>query len=189
MSGLPQLSLFVRAPYSEPGTSRDAAVAIGPHLERLEAAVLAALRASGGLCAHEVEEATGIAGNTVRPRLVALRGQGAGPAVAPDPKDRQRASGARLGGHMTVPVARRWRPGPIESRPAPSTRPSGRPTTATCTPRSSKPTTPGTWTCSCWPASFGRSSGSAASGSKSTGTTSATNPGLRRGAAGRLAFL
>lgn len=68
------LPLFMRhAPHSGGETSRDAAADIRRSLPRLEAAVLATLEGSDGMTAQEIERATGLAGNTVRPRLVALR--------------------------------------------------------------------------------------------------------------------
>ena len=72
----PQLSLFAPAPYSDHDTSRDSAQEIGPHLARLEAAVLQRIKCMGGACAHELEAALNLSGNTVRPRLVALAGKG-----------------------------------------------------------------------------------------------------------------
>jgi len=68
--------LWTLAPHSDPDTSRDAAKSIAPHLERLEAEVLGWLRWHGGATADEIEQHTGLAGNTVRPRLVALRARG-----------------------------------------------------------------------------------------------------------------
>lgn len=70
-----QLALdFTRTPYSEPGTSRDAALSIERDLDRLERVVLAALLAAGplGLTDQEIESATRLAGNTVRPRRGSL---------------------------------------------------------------------------------------------------------------------
>jgi hypothetical protein len=60
------------APWSHHSTSRDAAQAIAPHLNRLAALMLSALRACPAT-ADELERATGLAGNTVRPRLWELR--------------------------------------------------------------------------------------------------------------------
>ena len=71
------LPLFQRvAPFSEPGTSLEAARAIEPHLERLEAVVLDAIRTGGGLCDHEVEAVTGLRHQTAsaRRRALVLRG-------------------------------------------------------------------------------------------------------------------
>jgi DNA-binding MarR family transcriptional regulator len=73
---LQQTSLFTPAPFSDSDTSRDAAKAIIPHIERLEAAVLDALVLTGGACAFEVQERLGMAGDTVRPRLVSLEAKG-----------------------------------------------------------------------------------------------------------------
>jgi hypothetical protein len=73
-----------RAPFSGPGTSLDAAEAIKPHMQRQELLVLDALRLvsdayvykrpgyTNGYTAEELERVTGLAGNTVRPRLRAL---------------------------------------------------------------------------------------------------------------------
>lgn len=71
---LPQLSIFTAAPWSDPDTSRAAAKAIEPHIQRLEKVVLDAL--ASPLTAEQIEDETGLAGNTVRPRLVALRNRG-----------------------------------------------------------------------------------------------------------------
>lgn len=64
--------LFTLAPHSDADTSRAAARQIVPHLQALEEVVLAALRYAP-MTAGELELATGLAGSTVRPRLVALR--------------------------------------------------------------------------------------------------------------------
>lgn len=71
------LPLFYReAPHSGGETSREAARSIRSALPRLEAMVLSALSGCSGMTAHEMETATGLAGNTVRPRLVGLRERG-----------------------------------------------------------------------------------------------------------------
>jgi hypothetical protein len=72
------LPLFMRyAPHSGSDTSRGAALDIRRELPRLEAKVLGALRESAeGLTAEALEAATGLPGNTIRPRLVALRERG-----------------------------------------------------------------------------------------------------------------
>ena len=68
---------FTGAPHSDPDTSRAAAKAIVPHLERLEQRVLDALAATrSGLTAQELELVTRLSGNTIRPRLIALRARG-----------------------------------------------------------------------------------------------------------------
>lgn len=77
---LPQLELPFRtfAPFSEPGTSREAAAAIRPHAAGMEAAVLDAIRSAGaaGLCDHEIEAATGYIHQTAsaRRRGLVLKG-------------------------------------------------------------------------------------------------------------------
>ena len=54
-------------------TSREAAARIEPTRGRLQLAVYLAVKgARDGLTAQEIEEATGLAGNTVRPRVVEL---------------------------------------------------------------------------------------------------------------------
>jgi predicted ArsR family transcriptional regulator len=73
---LPLFALAPTAPHSWPATSRDAAHSIAPHLARLEQLVLDALGNAGGLTAQELEYVTGLAGNTVRPRLWELRKRG-----------------------------------------------------------------------------------------------------------------
>lgn len=73
------LPLFMQsAPHSGSKTSRDAAADIVPHSAKLRARVLTYLVARGslGATAQEIEIDTGIAGNTVRPRLVELRDTG-----------------------------------------------------------------------------------------------------------------
>lgn len=60
------------APYqSSSVTSKDAAVAIRPHLQRLCLLVLNAIDEAGakGLTREELESITGLAGNTIRPRV------------------------------------------------------------------------------------------------------------------------
>ena len=80
MKDYPQLPLpgVSLAPHSDMDTSLAAARAITPHLGRLEAVVLAALRAAGqhGLCDHEGMAVTGLGPNTYRPRRVALEMRG-----------------------------------------------------------------------------------------------------------------
>lgn len=68
-------NLFTLAPHSDDDTSRAAAKAIVPHIERLERSVLVALMARP-MSAQALEAATGLAGNSVRPRLVSLRAKG-----------------------------------------------------------------------------------------------------------------
>jgi hypothetical protein len=53
-------------------TSRLAAAAIEPHRANLQRRVYDAIVGNGGLTAQEIEKATGLAGNTVRPRIVEL---------------------------------------------------------------------------------------------------------------------
>ena len=70
-----QLALdFTRAPYSGAGTSRDAAEAIVPHLDRLERIVLGVLADAGaaGLTDQEIGSLARLDGNTVRPRRGSL---------------------------------------------------------------------------------------------------------------------
>lgn len=69
------LPLFmVRAPHSGGDASRDAAADIRPHVAKLRARVLAYLASCGqaGATRAEIESGTGLAGNTVRPRVVEL---------------------------------------------------------------------------------------------------------------------
>ena len=66
---------FTLAPHSDEDTSRAAAKAITPHVERLERLVIGALKDCGPLAAHEIQAALGLSGDTVRPRLVTLRGK------------------------------------------------------------------------------------------------------------------
>lgn len=73
--GPPELALFTLAPHSDADTSRAAAKAIVPHLERLERRVLEALRL-GALCDRCIQHAAGLDGNTERPRRIALRNRG-----------------------------------------------------------------------------------------------------------------
>lgn len=65
-----QLPIPFGAPASRDGTSRAAAEGITPHLERLQAVVLDAIVRSGvaGMTDAEGQEATGLEGNTYRPR-------------------------------------------------------------------------------------------------------------------------
>ena len=75
-----QLSLDFdrRLPTNGTPTSQAAAASLRGHVGRLEAVVLDAIRAAGerGLTGEEIEDATGLSGNTSRPRLVTLRGLG-----------------------------------------------------------------------------------------------------------------
>jgi hypothetical protein len=71
--------LFGRAPYSNPTTSKEAAEAIEPHLDRLEAEVLDTFRLykghpdyPHGLCCHEVEAITGLLHTTASARIRGL---------------------------------------------------------------------------------------------------------------------
>lgn len=59
-------------------TSMAAADSVQPHVESLRDRVLAAIRAAGfcGLTRDEAERATGLAGNTVRPRISELLAAG-----------------------------------------------------------------------------------------------------------------
>lgn len=72
------LPLWTLAPHSDEDTSREAARSMRPHLARLEAVVLEAVRAAGeqGLCDHEIEERTGLQHQTAsaRRRELVLRG-------------------------------------------------------------------------------------------------------------------
>jgi DNA-binding IclR family transcriptional regulator len=86
---LPQLSIWVAAPYSDPDTSRDAAKSIEKHLQRLECVVLFALD-EGPQTTEQIERTTGLGGSTVRPRLVALRARG---LVTKSDERRRTASG------------------------------------------------------------------------------------------------
>ena len=79
---------FTLAPHSDEDTSRDAAKAITPHLERLERRVLDALAENGPMTDQEIERATGLSGNTARPRRVALCGRG----LVVDSGERRKAS-------------------------------------------------------------------------------------------------
>ena len=67
--------LFTLAPHSDDDTSRAAAKRIVPHLERLQRSVMVALMARP-MCAQQLETATGLSGDTIRPRLVKLRDLG-----------------------------------------------------------------------------------------------------------------
>lgn len=67
--------LFTLAPHSDADASRDAAKKIVPHVERLERVVLQSLRL-GAMCDRCIQHATGLDGNTERPRRVALRNRG-----------------------------------------------------------------------------------------------------------------
>ena len=73
---LPQMELPFRpfAPFSEPGTSREAADSVRQVAAGLEAAVLELLRAvaPAGLTDAEIEARTGLGPNTARPRRVGL---------------------------------------------------------------------------------------------------------------------
>lgn len=72
------LPLHALAPFSDHGTSLAAARSVTPHLERLEAVVLDAIRAAGpaGACDHELERVTGLIHQTAsaRRRSLVLRG-------------------------------------------------------------------------------------------------------------------
>lgn len=86
------LPLFMRhAPHSGSETSRDAAHAIRREMPRLEALVLSALSGCSGMTAQGLEVATGLSGNTVRPRLVALREAG----LVEDSGQRERTASGR----------------------------------------------------------------------------------------------
>lgn len=66
------------APHSNDTTSLWAALAIAPHVNRLAGVVLDAIRAAGerGMTDGEIQAATGLDGNTVRPRRVELERAG-----------------------------------------------------------------------------------------------------------------
>ena len=73
------LPLFMRtAPHNGTQTSKDAAADIRAHAHTLRARVLAyiASRGEDGATAQEIENALGMNGSTVRPRLVELREHG-----------------------------------------------------------------------------------------------------------------
>lgn len=73
------LPLFMSsAPHNGTDTSRDAAANIREHLGRLEFVVFAAVACArdAGVTNDEIEVITGLAGNTVRPRIVRLREMG-----------------------------------------------------------------------------------------------------------------
>lgn len=72
------LPLFMQpAPaHNRTRTSVDAAHAIKPHVETLRGKVLTYLAGCSGATAQEIETALGLAGSTVRPRLVELRETG-----------------------------------------------------------------------------------------------------------------
>ena len=77
MKPLSQLDIFdTSSPYSDDKTSKQAALSMRHHIQRLERRVLDELWSPFGFTAEELEEATGLSGNTVRPRLVALRAKG-----------------------------------------------------------------------------------------------------------------
>jgi len=87
------LPLFmVTAPHNGTQTSKDAAADIREHASGLRARVLAfiASRGSYGATAQEIENALGMNGSTVRPRLVELRENG---CVRDDLDTRKTASG------------------------------------------------------------------------------------------------
>jgi predicted ArsR family transcriptional regulator len=69
-------SLRITAPHSGGPTSAAAAKAIEPHAGTLRATILDLLRRDGPLTAQEIEDRTGLEGNTVRPRLCELRDAG-----------------------------------------------------------------------------------------------------------------
>lgn len=63
--------------FSEPTTSRDAAISIAPNAATLQAKVLRLIVwDAGGLTAEQVEARSGLLGNTVRPRLLELEEAG-----------------------------------------------------------------------------------------------------------------
>ena len=70
---------MLTAPHNGTQTSKDAAADIRAHAHTLRAKVLAyvASRGDDGATAQEIENALGMSGNTVRPRLVELREHGA----------------------------------------------------------------------------------------------------------------
>lgn len=75
-----ELPLFLEsAPHSGGDASRDAAADIRPHVAKLRACVLAFIASCGsaGCTRAEIESGTGLAGNTVRPRVVELLEHGA----------------------------------------------------------------------------------------------------------------
>ena len=76
----PSLPLFMQMtpPHNGTPTSREAAHSVKPRVSKLRADVLVVLIARGeiGATAQEIEKATGLPGNTVRPRLVELRENG-----------------------------------------------------------------------------------------------------------------
>lgn len=88
----PVPDLFTLAPHSDQDTSRAAAKAIVPHLERLESAVLLALEQNGPLTAEQLEYSTGLRGDTVRPRLCRLRAMG----MVVDSGERRRTRSGRM---------------------------------------------------------------------------------------------
>lgn len=73
---LPQLEMEFRpyVPFSEPGTSREAADSVRESAAGMEAAVLELLRSvyPAGLTDAEIEQRTGLGPNTARPRRVGL---------------------------------------------------------------------------------------------------------------------
>ena len=73
--GGPLPDLFSPASFSDFDTSLRAAKLMGPHLARLERIVFEALSCQP-MTAQELETYTSLDGNTIRPRLVALRGRG-----------------------------------------------------------------------------------------------------------------
>lgn len=68
----------MRAPHNGTPTSRAAAHAIEPVSGKARAGILGYLRSRGaeGATADEIEQDTGISGNTVRPRVFELRQMG-----------------------------------------------------------------------------------------------------------------
>jgi DNA-binding IclR family transcriptional regulator len=66
---------MLQPPHNGTATSRAAANEIEPFAGRLRADVLIFLRSRGeeGATADEIEQSSGIAGNTIRPRLIELK--------------------------------------------------------------------------------------------------------------------
>lgn len=66
----------MKAPFSDTQTSFDAALAIEPHLQKLERVVLECIQKwtalTFGITDERVSEETGLSGNTVRPRRGSL---------------------------------------------------------------------------------------------------------------------
>lgn len=68
--------LFAAPPSVAVDTSRQAAAAIAPRAGTLRALVLGFLKQYGPMTAEQLEEISGLDGNTIRPRLVELRAAG-----------------------------------------------------------------------------------------------------------------